>query len=192
MTTDYKDEAAGAVQDVTKWWWLWLVIGIGWVIAGFVILRIDTTSITAVGIIIGVMFLVAGFQYVVVGTQVDGWAWLWYIFGGLLIIGGLVSLFNPQRTFFAIANILGFLFLMVGVIWIMEAFMTRDGYSLWWLTLITGVLMIALALWLGGEFLFTKAETLLIFAGVWALMRGVIDIITAFQVKKVGKIVAKV
>ena len=128
----------------------------------------------------------------VVGTQVDGWAWLWYIFGGLLIIGGLVSLFNPQRTFFAIANILGFLFLMVGVIWIMEAFMTKDSYSLWWLTLITGVLMIALALWLGGEFLFTKAETLLVFAGVWALMRGIIDIITAFQVKKVGKIVANV
>jgi len=50
--------------------------------------------------------------------------------------------------------------------------------------------MVVMAFWLGGQFLFEKAETLLIFAGVWALMRGIVDIITAFQVKKLGSIVA--
>ena len=180
-----------AVMDVGRMWWLWLVIGIAWLIFGFVILQFDTQSITVVGIIIGVMFLVAGLQYVVIGTQVEGWNWLWYIFGAILIIGGLVAMFNPQRTFLSIANILGFIFLLVGIIWIMEAFLSRGYAELWWLTLLSGVLMVALAFWLGNQFFFAKVETLLVFAGVWALLRGFVDIVTAFQVKKVGKLVAE-
>ena len=82
-------------------------------------------------------------------------------------------------------------FLMIGIIWIIEAFMSKDGYELWWLTLIAGIAMIALAFWLGNQWFFAKAETLLIFAGVWALVRGTIDIILSFQVKKLGKVAAQ-
>lgn len=185
---DGRQSTAESLSMVGKYWWLWLVAGIVWIIVGFVILQFDDSSIRAVGIIIGVMFLVAGLQYVVVGTQAEGWNWLWYIFGAFLIVGGLVAMFNPERTFVAIANIIGFIFLMIGIIWIIEAFATKTYNDLWWLTLITGILMIALAFWLGNQFFFDKAATLLVFAGVWALMRGIIDIIGAFQVKKVGKI----
>jgi uncharacterized membrane protein HdeD (DUF308 family) len=185
---DGRQSTAESLSMVGKYWWLWLVAGIVWIIVGFVILQFEDSSIRAVGIIIGVMFLIAGLQYVVVGTQAEGWNWLWYIFGGFLIVGGLVAMFNPERTFVAIANIIGFIFLMIGIIWIIEAFATKTYNDLWWLTLITGILMIALAFWLGNQFFFDKAATLLVFAGVWALMRGIIDIIGAFQVKKMGKI----
>ena len=185
---DGRESTAESLSMVGKYWWLWLVAGIVWIIVGFVILQFDDSSIRAVGIIIGVMFLIAGLQYVVVGTQAEGWNWLWYIFGGFLIVGGLVAMFNPEQTFVAIANIIGFIFLMIGIIWIIEAFATKTYNDLWWLTLITGILMIALAFWLGNQFFFDKAATLLVFAGVWALMRGIIDIIGAFQVKKAGKI----
>ena len=189
------DEQSGstaeAVSNVGRYWWMWLVIGIAWVIVGFIILQFDDSSARAVGIIIGVMFLVAGLQYVVIGTQAEGWNWLWYIFGALLIVGGLVAMFNPERTFVAIANIIGFIFLMIGLIWIIEAFATKGFNELWWLTLTAGILMVALAFWLGNQFFFDKAATLLIFAGVWALMRGIIDIITAFQVRKAGNIAAE-
>ena len=67
----------------------------------------------------------------------------------------------------------------------------KGYYDLWWLTLIAGILMIALAFWLGNQFFFTKAETLLIFVGVWALVRGIVDIIGSFQLRKAGKIVAE-
>jgi uncharacterized membrane protein HdeD (DUF308 family) len=185
---DGRQSTAEPVSMVGRYWWLWLVAGIVWIIVGFVILQFEDSSIRAVGIIIGVMFLIAGLQYVVVGTQAEGWNWLWYIFGGFLIVGGLVAMFNPEQTFVAIANIIGFIFLMIGIIWIIEAFATKTYNDLWWLTLITGILMIALAFWLGNQFFFDKAATLLVFAGVWALMRGIIDIIGAFQVKKMGKI----
>jgi Short repeat of unknown function (DUF308) len=187
---DRREMAAARLSNVGRWWWLWLIIGIAWIIVGFIVLQFDDSSIRAVGIIIGVMFLVAGLQYIVIGTQSEGWNWLWYLFGALLIIGGLVAMFNPEQTFVAIANIIGFIFLMIGVIWVVEAFATKDFNSLWWLALIAGIIMVALGFWLGNQFFFDKAATLLIFAGVWALMRGIMDIIGAFQVRHVGKVAA--
>ena len=186
-----EDQTRAAAMEIGTYWWVMLIVGILWTIVGFIVLQFDEQSVTAVGIIIGILFLVAGLQYLVIGTQVEGWNWLWYVFGAILIIGGLVALFNPERTFVAIANILGFLFLMVGIIWIIEAFSVKGYYDLWWLTLIAGILMIALAFWLGNQFFFTKAETLLIFVGVWALVRGIVDIIGSFQLRKTGKIVAE-
>ena len=102
------------------------------------------------------------------------------------LVGGLVALFYPTRTFLAIANILGFVFAMVGAFWIIEAFAVRAVNAFWWLSLVSGIIMVALGFWLGGQFLVTKAETLLIFAGVWALMRGITDIVASFQIKDIA------
>ena len=175
---------AQMAQDAGRFWWLWLVVGILWIIIGLVILQFDSASVTTVGVIIGVMFLVAGIQYLIVGSVVEGWKWLWYLFGVVLVIAGLVSMFNPTRTFVAVADILGFVFALIGVIWLIEAFMSRDTNDLWWLTLIAGIIMLFLGVWLGGQIFLTKAHTLLVFAGIWAVMRGIIDIVLSFQVKK--------
>ena len=64
-----------------------------------------------------------------------------------------------------------------------RAFLERADDSLWWLGLITGILMILLAFWTSGQFFIEKAYTLLVFAGIWALMQGITDIIRAFQVR---------
>ena len=40
-----------------------------------------------------------------------------------------------------------------------------------------------------GQFFIEKQYLLLVFAGIWALMQGVIDIIRAFQIKKLGELV---
>ena len=173
-------------EEAGRWWWLWLITGAIWIVFSLIILQFDEASAATVGIIVGIMFLVAGVQYIYVGTLVEGWNWIWYVFGGILIIGGLVALLYPTRTFLAIANILGFIFVIVGIFWVIEAFLARDYNSLWWLSLLAGILMMVLGFWLGGQFFFTKAATLLVFAGIWALMRGILDIVTAFQVKSLA------
>lgn len=176
--------------EVGKFWWLWLLIGALWIIIGLVVLQFDTASITTVGVILGIMFIVAGIQYLAVGTIAEGWKWLWYAFGVLLLVAGLVSLFNPERTFAAVASILGFIFALVGIIWLIEAFASKDTNELWWLTLIAGILMLIMAVWLGSQLFLTKAYTLLVFAGIWAVLRGITDIVLAFQVRKFGKVSA--
>ena len=184
------DTTSPAARAVAGMWWLWLVTGILWVFIGLVILQFDSMSVTAVGVLIGVMLVVAGGQYIFTGTLVEGWRWLWFVFGGLLIAGGIVALAYPTRTFTAIADTLGFLFALIALVWIVEAFAVKDGNPLWWLSLTAGFIMLLIAFWVGGQFFFTKAYTLLVFAGIWALMRGVIDVVSAFQIRSVGKIVA--
>ena len=49
--------------------------------------------------------------------------------------------------------------------------------------------MVILAFWTGGQFFIEKAYVLLVFAGIWALMQGVTDIVRAFQIRKLGQMV---
>jgi uncharacterized membrane protein HdeD (DUF308 family) len=174
------------VTVMGRFWWAWIVLGALWILASAVILQFGRASVITVGIIIGVMLLVAGVQESVVGIFAGGWKWLWYIFGALFIIGGLWALFNPARTFLMVADTLGFLFLLVGVFWILEAFATRRMNPFWWLGLTAGILMLGLGLWASGQRLVSQSAALLIFAGIWALLHGITDIIKAFQIKRLG------
>ena len=186
-------QGVGASQiaaQLAKWWWVWLVFGVLWIFAALVILQFQINSVVLVGIIIGVMFLVAGAQEFFIAAIVESWKWLWIVFGVFLIIAGIIALINPVRTFVAIAQIFGFLTLLVGAFWMIEAFLTKEANELWWLGLIAGIMMIVMGFWVGGQFFLTKAVTLLIFAGIWALFHGITDIIRAFQIKKVGGMVA--
>jgi len=183
------DEVQVAIRDVARLWWLWIVIGVVWTVAGLVILQFDEASVTTVGVIVGIMFWGAGVQNFAVGAVIDRFSWLYYLFGALFIAAGVVSFISPENTFAAIADILGFLFLLVGAFWILQAFATREVNELWWFGLITGILMVILAFWTGGQFFIEKQYVLLVFAGIWALMQGVTDIIRAFQIRKLKAIV---
>jgi uncharacterized membrane protein HdeD (DUF308 family) len=176
------------IDDLSGFWWLWLVTGVLWIVAALVVLQFDQASVSTVGIIIGLMFLFAGTQQFANAALTDGAArWLSIGFGGLLIVAGVISLFNPKNTFAGMADILGFLFLCVAATWIVEALVTRDENDLWWLGLISGILMAIMAFWTSGQFFVHKAYILLVFAGIWALMKGVTDIVRAFQVRRLHR-----
>ena len=182
-------EVREVLKGVSRLWWLWLVFGLAWVIIGVVILQFDSASITTVGVIVGLMFLATGFQQFVVGSMAERGNWLFWIFGVLFLIAGVIALISPENTFAALADILGFLFLIVGVFWILQAFASREINELWWLGLLSGILMVILAFWTGGQFFIEKQYVLLVFAGIWALMQGVTDVVRAFQIRKLGEMV---
>jgi uncharacterized membrane protein HdeD (DUF308 family) len=175
------DKAAGRL------WWIPLSAGIAWVFVALVILQFDQASVNTVGVIIGIMFLVTGFQQLLLASLFGPVRWLLLIFGVLFLIAGVISLISPENTFAALADILGFLFLLVGVFWIIQAFTERGLNPLWWLGLIAGILMVILGFWTSGQFFIHKAYVLLAFAGIWALMQGVRDIIIAFSLRSLTR-----
>jgi len=67
-----------------------------------------------------------------------------------------------------------------------QAFTERVFNDLWWLGLISGILMVILAFWVSGQFFLERAYTLLVFAGIWAAMKGITDIVRAFQIRQLG------
>jgi uncharacterized membrane protein HdeD (DUF308 family) len=181
--------AREALKGISRLWWLWIVFGLAWIVVGVVILQFDDASITTVGVIVGVMFLASGFQQFAVGSMAERGRWLYWIFGALFLVAGVIALISPENTFATLADILGFLFLLVGLFWILQAFAARELNDLWWVGLISGLLMVILAFWTGGQFFIEKAYLLLVFAGIWALMQGFIDLVRAFQIKKLGELV---
>jgi uncharacterized membrane protein HdeD (DUF308 family) len=174
---------------LSRLWWLWLIFGLVWILIALVILQFDQASVTTVGVLIGIMFLLSGFQQLALGSLTRGWMQLvLFLFGLLMLVAGVIALISPENTFAAIADILGFLFLIVGIFWIIQAFGERDVNDLWWFGLISGIAMIVLAFWTGGQFFIHRAYVLLVFAGIWAMFHGVNDIFRAFLIRDLGRL----
>jgi len=176
-----------AIKQLAAFWWLWLVIGVIWIIAALVILQFSESSYKLIGVLIGAMFIAAGVQYMGISTLMPKWRWAYLIIGALLIIWGVVAIFNPVNTFNDFADILGFIFLLVSLMFIIQAFSERDHNDLWWLGLVTGFLMLVIAFIAAGSDVDVKSNLLVLFAGMWALMSGLMDVIRAFQLHHVGQ-----
>ena len=157
-----------------------------WVVISLVVLKFNQASVTTVGILTGLMFLLFAAQESVLAAVDRPRRWVWAIFSVLLAASGIVALIQPTATFVGFADILGFVFLLVGVMWMVQAFTERPINGLWWLTLIAGILMTGMAFWVSGQFFVVRAYTLLIFVGVWAMTTGIIDIVRAFQIREAG------
>jgi uncharacterized membrane protein HdeD (DUF308 family) len=176
--------AAVATVDARRtadYWWVWLITAVAWIVAALVILQFDAASITTIGVIVGCMFVFAGVQLIV--HSAVGGGWLPAVVGVLFLLAGAVCFVNPEATFVGLADILGFLFATVAIWWTVEAFVSRGENPVWWVGLATAVLMFVVAFWVAGQFFIEKAYVLLVFAGIWALLKGVRDIVYAFSVR---------
>ncbi len=182
--------ARQAVAGVAKWWWLFIVTGILWLIVGVILFQFDTQSLATLGYLVGFMLLFTGIEQFFVASAVKGWKWVWILFGVFFVLGGIWAILNPFATSFALATSLGLLFLLVAIFWIIEAFATKEGNSLWWLGLVSGLIMLGLAFWVSQQNTIAKVFTLLTFAAVWAVIHGIGDFVRAYRLKKVGALVA--
>jgi uncharacterized membrane protein HdeD (DUF308 family) len=167
-------------KEITGLWWLWLLTGIAWGVIALVILQFDAASITTVGVLVGAMFTFAAIQNFALASVPGAVRWVSALFGVLFLVSAVICFVSPEDTFAALADSLGFLFFFVGMWWTIRAFLEREINPYWWLGLISGILMTILAFWTGGQFFIEKAYVLLVFAGIWALMASINDIVRAF------------
>ena len=177
-----------ALARVASYWWVALVLGVFWILVGVVVLKFNHASVITVGVLTGIMFLLFALEEFALAAVDRSARWLWVVFGIILTVGGVLALIHPSATFAGFADILGFVFVLIGVMWMFQAFAERAFNDLWWLTLISGILMMALGFWVSGQFFLTRAYTLLVFAGVWAVMAGTLDIVRAFQIRKLADV----
>ena len=175
------------VRDISGYWWVGLVAGVAWLVISLVILQFDSASVTTVGVLVGVMFLLAAVQNIALATLPVEHRWVPALFSGLFLVSAVICFIEPVDTFAGLADMLGFLFLLVGVWWMVQSFLERPVNPMWWVNLISGIVMTAIAFWVAGQLFATKAYTLLVFAGIWALMQGTVDIVRAFEVRRLNK-----
>jgi uncharacterized membrane protein HdeD (DUF308 family) len=181
-----------AVRDAARYWWVFLVSGILWLLIAWVVLRMDQTSVVAVGVLLGAVFLFAGINEIGAATIAGGgWAvWHW-IMAGIFFLAALWGFVEPVDTFFALASVLGLILIVYGSFEIVLAISSHGVNPYWWLNLIVGVLLILLAFWVSGSdrvyALAQRAYLLLFWVGLFAMFKGFSQIFLAFSIRHAGK-----
>jgi uncharacterized membrane protein HdeD (DUF308 family) len=182
-TLDNMFEEREVVREAARWWWLFLLAGIAWLVFSLIIFRFDSTSAASVAILFGIVAIVAGMdEFMAIGVSTTGWKIVHGILGVIFILVGIFAFIEPGTTFEALAAVIGFFFLFKGVFDIAVAIATKSEYDLWWLQLIVGLIEIGLAFWVAGSFR-EKVILLLVYVGVVALSKGITNLIFAFKLR---------
>jgi uncharacterized membrane protein HdeD (DUF308 family) len=189
-------EGRMVVREGARYWWVFLLSGIAWLLIAWLVLRMDITSIAAVGVLLGVVFLVASVNEVGLGSLMSGgWKILHYVMALIFFIGGLWSLVRPVDTFFALASVLGLILIFYGTFEIAQAFSSRDVNPYWWIGLVTGILLLLLAFWISGSdrvyALAQRTYLILFWVGFFALFKGITQIVNAFGIRHAGKVASE-
>ena len=67
-------------------WWLFLLTGIAWLLVSLIVLRFNITSVASVGVLLGVILIMAGANEFVIMAARPGWKWLHAILGVLFMV----------------------------------------------------------------------------------------------------------
>jgi uncharacterized membrane protein HdeD (DUF308 family) len=170
------------VAAIRRVWWIPLILGIVWTAFSLVVFRFDIHSVNAVGILAGIVFLVAGVEELLtVGTIRGGWRWFHALIGVILFAGGILSFIHPGNTFLGLAKIVGWLLLAKGLFDVIVALANRH-LELWWIRMVIGLIELGLAFIVSAS-LERRAVFLLLFVGATALMRGIALLVVAFQLR---------
>jgi uncharacterized membrane protein HdeD (DUF308 family) len=180
------------MQTVTRGWGWFLAAGIAWIVFAFFILSFNYRTVWGIAVFFGIAFIVGGLMEFAVAAVAPGWKWLYVLIGIVSIVAGLIALMWPGETFLVLSAIVGWLLLFYGIIDIVFAFSTRHLEGLWWMQLVSGIIMVLLGFWAispdnATVSTYRGAVLLVVWIGVAALFRGISDIIVGFRLRSVHR-----
>ena len=166
-------------------WWLFLITGIAWMVVSLIVLRFDYTSVSSIALLFGFVALAAGVAEIGMVFLAQGW---WKVLNAVLavalITAAIVAFVHPGNTFAALAAVFSFVLVFAGAFDIIYAISARRENDAWWLQLVGGIIELALGLWAAGYW-GRSAILLVAWVAAFALIRGVRDIVLAFQVREI-------
>jgi uncharacterized membrane protein HdeD (DUF308 family) len=173
MTTD-------PVAQVSKNWWLFLILGLVSAIAGVLAIVYPDLTLLALGIFAGVSLLMIGIMEIVeaIAGDPDSRA-LTAIVGVLSVLAGLVCVRRPGESLLALVIVLGFWLIIEGIVRFIRAFSELEDRALLMglaiLDIILGILILALP--------DLSLVTLAVLFAISLIARGAFAIVTAFKLR---------
>ena len=166
-------------------WWLMLITGIAWILVSVILLRFDYTSVSSISLLFGFVALAAGFMEIgMIFLAAGWWKLLHAVLALVFIVSGIVAFIHPGNTFLALAAVFSFFLIFAGTFDIIIAISTRHEIEVWWLQLVGGIIELALGFWAAGYY-GRSAVLLIAWVAAYTLIRGVTDIIRAFQIREI-------
>src|SRR5215471_12983253 len=182
--TAIRSRTRAALWRLAGPWWIFLLTGIAWLIISWVVLRFTPASVATVGVLLGVLFLFGMLDEFLISSVRARWRWLHVVMAVIFAFGAGWSFAQPYGAFWTLASILGLLLIFRGTLDIVTAADARQVNSTWWLGMITGILEILLGFWAAQQYLPVRGTLLLIWVGLFAVFRGISEIVTAFELRR--------
>jgi len=168
-------------------WWMFLVIGITWLVLALIVLRFRLGSVVAVGVLMGVVFLGGWLSELFIASVRLRWRWAHVLMALLFLFAACWSFASPFSAFWALATIFGLLLVFRGSLDLLTSVFSRETSPAWWLGMIAGILEILLGFWVSQQEFPAQALLLLVWVGFFALIRGFSDILLAFEVRSLQR-----
>lgn len=165
-------------------WWLLLIVGVWWIIVGFLVLQLNGTSATIVLALASVILLLAAagevFRTIV---TVSGWRFWHIAFAILLVVAAIVNFSFPGVALVSLALTFSFYFVFAGTFDVISSlFMTATPG--WWVQLLSGLLQLVLGI-LASSSVRDSVVLLLTYVAASAVFRGVAEISAAFATRAI-------
>jgi uncharacterized membrane protein HdeD (DUF308 family) len=173
-----------AVRGLSRSWWLFLLIGILWILFGMFVLNYNVGSLLALAVFAGVTFIMTGVNQILAAGRAHEWRWLYLVGAALSILAGILAFVWPGRTLLVLAGILAWFLVFKGIVDIVAA-LSAHGRPYWWLGLILGILELLLGIWAAGY----PGRSLFVFVnlvGAYAIFYGFTELFAAFDLRGLG------
>jgi uncharacterized membrane protein HdeD (DUF308 family) len=175
-------DAATAMGEASRYWWILLVTGIAWLLFSIIVFRFNWASVSSISILFGCVLIAAGIsELALIAGASRGWKIARGLLGAAFVVIGIIAFIHPGNTFKALAAVISFYFVFKGTFDVIVALTSRDE-ELWWLHLVLGIVELLLGFWAAGDF-GRKTVLLLVWVGAAALIRGFSQIIAAFSLR---------
>jgi uncharacterized membrane protein HdeD (DUF308 family) len=174
-----------ALRGLADAWWLFLVLGILWILFGMFVLSYNVGSLLALAVFAGVTFIFTGVNQILTAGRMHSWQWLWVVGGALSILAGIIAFVWPGRTILVLAAILAWFLVFKGIVDVVGA-LASIGRPWWWVALILGILELLLGIWAAGY----PGRSLFVFVnvvGIYAIFYGFTEIFAAFDLRGIDR-----
>ena len=121
-----------------------------------------------------------------IGSRQARWRWAHGLLGLIFVLSGFAALASPLQTFGLLAMLIGWYLLLKGIFDICVAVAAHRELPLWGLLLASGIAQLLIGFWAIG-YPGRSAWLLIVWVGIGALMRGIGEIIVAFQLRHAGR-----
>jgi uncharacterized membrane protein HdeD (DUF308 family) len=168
-------------EEASRSWWIFLFAGISSIVFGALILTIDW-SVNSLGTFVGVLFILQG-AWLAVTPSLDGSGrWSNLGAGAIAMAAGVALVAWPDKGLQTVGIFIGIFVLSLGLLHIVGAISNRHVPN-WWHMLVLGLVEVPIGVWAMRR----PGQTIVLLVtltGAWAVVSGIYQVLTAFELKK--------